>query len=223
MKTSEDVKEIIPAMIAFHSEVGRITKDGKNPHLKNRYATIDQIIEEIRPILAAHGLFIMQLPTNTDSGEIQMITRIYHSSGQWLESPVLTLKPEKMNAQGIGSAVTYARRYSLTSFLSLNTGEDDDGNQASAKQNERNGRPQPVRKPQGQGSQQGPTGLASDKQRKALFAIAKGKGLDEEEIKALVKHFTKKDSTKELTTKEASDLIETLQTTEAPDLKEAAK
>lgn len=217
MKTSEDIKEIIPALIAFHSEVGRITKDAQNSHMKNRYATIDQIIEEIRPILADKGLFIMQLPSNTDTGEIQMVTRIYHTSGQWMESPVLTLKPQKQDAQGIGSAVTYARRYSLTSFLSLNTGEDDDGNAASG------GRGQRQSQSRGQGSQQPPqrpAGLASDKQRKAVFAIAKGKGLEDEQIKRVVHHFTKKESTKELTTREASNLIETLQTTEAPDLLE---
>src|SRR5690606_336701 len=95
MKTSEDIKEITKALVAFHSEVGRITKDGTNPHLKNRYATIDQIIEEIRPILASHGLFIMQLPTNSESGGIQMVTRLYHVSGQWMQSPTLTITPQK--------------------------------------------------------------------------------------------------------------------------------
>src|SRR5690606_15403268 len=131
MKTSEDIKEITKALVAFHSEVGRITKDGTNPHLKNRYATIDQIIEEIRPVLASHGLFVMQLPSNSEAGEIQMVTRLYHVSGQWMESPSLKIKVERNNAQGIGSAITYARRYSLTSFLGLNTGEDDDGHAAS--------------------------------------------------------------------------------------------
>lgn len=215
MKTSEDIQEICKALVGFHSEVGRITKDGTNPHLKNRYATIDNIIEEIRPILATHGLFILQLPTNTEAGEIQMTTRIYHTSGQWMESPVLTLKPQKQDAQGIGSAVTYARRYSLTSFLSLNTGEDDDGNAASG------GRGQRQSQSRGQGSQQPPqrpAGLASDKQRKAVFAIAKGKGLEDEQIKQLVRFFTKKESTKELTSKEASHLIETFRASEAPDL-----
>ncbi|GGA56725.1 single-stranded DNA-binding protein [Kroppenstedtia guangzhouensis] len=227
MKTSENIVEICKALVGFHSEVGRITKDGTNPHLKNRYATIDQIIEEIRPILATHGLFILQLPTNTEAGEIQMTTRIYHTSGQWMESPVLTLKPQKQDAQGIGSAVTYARRYSLTSFLSLNTGDDDDGEAASNGGGNRKQSPA-RKKPQGQGGQQStqqkkPTGLASEKQRRFIFAIAEDKGLDQDEIKALVKRLTGKESTKELTTKEARHLIETLQATEASELKEVVK
>ena len=54
-----------------------------------------------------------------------------HESGEWLESDGLTMKPVKNDPQGMGSAITYARRYALQSFLSLNTGEDDDGNNAS--------------------------------------------------------------------------------------------
>ncbi|MFC4077181.1 ERF family protein [Salinithrix halophila] len=221
MKTSENTQEICKALVAFHGEVGRITKDGQNPHLKNRYATIDQIIEEIRPILASHGLFIMQMPTNTEAGEIQMTTRIFHTSGQWMESPVLTLKPQKMDPQGIGSAVTYARRYSLTSFLSLNTGEDDDGNSASAPTQQRKvpakGKAPAAQKP-GQKAG-GPQGLASQDQRRKLFA--KGcteKGLTKDQLKKLVNYQTGKDSTVKLTPKEIDDLVKLIEAMDGAEL-----
>lgn len=225
MKTSEDIKEITKALVAFHSEVGRITKDGTNPHLRNRYATIDQIIEEIRPILASHGLFIMQLPTNSEDGGIQMVTRLYHISGQWMESPVLTINPQKKDAQGIGSAITYARRYSLTSFLGLNTGEDDDGHRASGGDN-------------GQApKQQSNTSLLREKptlqpprtavkritepQRKKIFATAGEMGLKDTEIKALVYYLSKgkKDSVKDLTSEQASYTIQLLQESKANEIR----
>ncbi|MFD1425476.1 ERF family protein [Kroppenstedtia sanguinis] len=217
MKTSEDIQEICKALISFHSEVGRIEKDGTNPYMENRYATIDQIIETIRPILARHDLFIMQLPSNAESGEIKMTTRIYHTSGQWMESPVLTIKPQKQDAQGIGSAVTYARRYSLTSFLSLNTGDDDDGNAAS---NRSDGNRQPQTREQGgrQREQSGnvfqmknPNDPLTEPQRKKIFAILRGKKITDEQITQLVQKHAGKSGVSELTKKEATHFIELVQ------------
>lgn len=234
MKTSETITEICKALVGFHSEVGRISKDGTNPHLKNRYATIDQIIEEIRPILATHGLFIMQMPTNTEAGEIRMTTRIYHTSGQWMESPTLTLKPQKQDAQGIGSAVTYARRYSLTSFLSLNTGEDDDGCRASAREARtatkpnQKAKPQPKTNPKPQPQQQPKPepskpevidgNLASEPQRRKIFAMAKEKTIPESVLRGLIRYYTGKESTKSLSKQDASDLIKLLDESETSEI-----
>lgn len=220
MKTSENIDEICKALAAFHSEVGRISKDGTNPYLKNRYATIDQIIEEIRPILASKGLFILQAPSNNESGEIQMTTRILHESGQWIESPALTLKAQKNDPQAIGSAVTYARRYSLTSFLSLNTGEDDDGHQASTPRDtqQKQQKPKAVPKQKPQQKPQPSNGMASDAQRKKIFAVAKEKGLPESIIRNLIKYYTGKESTKELSKKAAGDVIDLMEQTKTSEL-----
>lgn len=234
MKTSEDIKEITKALVAFHSEVGRITKDGTNPHLRNRYATIDQIIEEIRPVLATHGLFVMQLPTNTEAGEIQMTTRIYHISGQWMESPVLTINPQKKDAQGIGSAITYARRYSLTSFLGLNTGEDDDGHRASggdngqarqyrgkqqAKQQKKPAQPQqPRMEAEAQQEQkQQPNDLVVKKQ-KEIIEKARDKGMDNDQIRKLFRVALKRNIYNDMTAEEADNLLELVEMTEFIDL-----
>lgn len=222
MKTSQDITEITKALVAFHSEVGRIQKDGTNPHLRNRYATIDQIIEEIRPILASHGLFIMQLPTNSEAGEIQMTTRIYHTSGQWMQSPTLTINPQKKDAQGIGSAITYARRYSLTSFLGLNTGEDDDGHRASGgghgqarqqyrgKQQAGKGQPQPVQR----------TRMEKDpltEKKRAILTACHAKGLTDQQAAKVVTTLLKRDSNN-MTMQEAGQILEVVQTSVGNDL-----
>mgnify|MGYP003414440743 CR=1 FL=1 len=78
----------------------------------------------------------MQLPSG-DGTSVQISTLLIHETGEWLESETLTMKPVKNDPQGMGSAITYARRYSLQSFLSLNTGEDDDGNNASQQQRQK--------------------------------------------------------------------------------------
>src|SRR5690606_9266097 len=216
MRTSKEIGELCKAMLEFHKEVGRITKDSDNPHYKTRYATIDQIIEEVRPPLAKHGLFVVQMPFNNQAGELKMVTRIYHVSGQWMESPPLTIRPEKLdNPQKIGSAVTYARRYSLTSFLALNTGEDDDGNAASgveshtkqnqSRQQQQKANGQPAQQPDQQSSEP----LATQKQWSMIFAMGKNeKGLDKEQIKKLVQHFIKRDNPNSTTRKEAVKIID---------------
>ena len=130
IKRSESISELAKALVKFNAKVGKISKDAKNPFFKNNYATLDNIIDEVRPILAECGLNILQLPSG-DGNNIQISTLLMHESGEWLESDTLTMKPVKSDPQGMGSAITYARRYALQSFLSLNTGEDDDGNNAS--------------------------------------------------------------------------------------------
>ena len=208
MKTSEKIDQICKALLDFHKEVNRIEKDGENPHFGNSYATIDQIIDEVRPLLAKHGLFIVQMATNDDPSEVKLITRIYHSSGQWMESPPLTLKPQRQDPQAIGSAVTYARRYSLTSFLALNTGEeDDDGNAASGLESKpKQAKQQP--KQQAKAQTKSVQGLATEKQRKAIYAICLKKGLEKEQVKKLVSRLIEREDTSTLTSKEAADIID---------------
>jgi hypothetical protein len=129
-KKSESITEIAKALVKFNAEVKMIEKDAKNPHFKNNYATLDTIIDEIRPILTKHGLSIMQFPGG-DGEVFTMTTMLLHESGEWIESQPIVMKPVRNDPQGIGSCATYARRYSLAAFLSLNTGEDDDGHNAS--------------------------------------------------------------------------------------------
>jgi hypothetical protein len=132
MNKSESISSISKALVSFNTEITKITKDAKNPFFKNKYATLDNIVDDIRPILAKNGLCIMQMPSGSGDAVI-MKTLLLHESGEYIESDILTMKPAKNDPQAIGSCITYARRYSIGAFLSLNTGEDDDGNKASFK------------------------------------------------------------------------------------------
>lgn len=131
MNRSESISKLAVSLVAFNGEVSKIEKDSVNPHFRNKYASLDNIIDEIRPILTKHGLAVIQMPSG-DGETLTMSTLLVHTSGEFIESPPLTMRPSKNDPQGIGSCATYARRYSLAAFLSLNTGEDDDGNAASA-------------------------------------------------------------------------------------------
>jgi hypothetical protein len=127
---SESIKEISVALNKFNEEISRISKDAVNPHFRNKYATLDKIIDEIRPILSKHGLSVIQFPSG-DGERLSLSTMLLHTSGEYIESPPLIMKPVKNDPQGIGSCTTYARRYGICAVLNLNTGEDDDGNAAS--------------------------------------------------------------------------------------------
>lgn len=132
-KMSETIGKLAMALVKFNCEVETIAKDAKNPHFKNNYATLDNIVEVIRPLLAKQGVIVMQIPGG-DGENVIMKTMLLHESGEFMKSEALIMRPAKNDPQGVGSCITYARRYSLCSMLSLSTGEDDDGNHASQPQ-----------------------------------------------------------------------------------------
>lgn len=130
MQQSSSLAKLAPALVALSAELQAVAKDKQNPHFKNTYATLDAITEYVRPLLAKHGLAIIQGGEATDGHVVTLTTTLLHTSGEWI-STTLTLPLDKANAQGVGSAVTYGRRYSLGAILSLTTDEDDDGAAAS--------------------------------------------------------------------------------------------
>ena len=130
MKTSDNVDKIFPAFVAFQAEMPPVPKDSVNPHFRNKYASLGATTEATRPVLAKYGLAYTQGMTFVDGTQV-MITRIIHVSGQWMEDGGYVLNPTKNDPQGMGSAVTYARRYVLGSSLGIITEDDDDGNKAS--------------------------------------------------------------------------------------------
>ncbi len=126
MKTSESIKEIAVALHKFHGLMGKVGKDAVNPHFKNKYASLSNIIEATTPHLNAVGLSIIQLPC--ESG---LETMLLHTSGEYISSVSLTPCKDASNPQALGSALTYARRYALGAVLSLNIDEDDDAQKAT--------------------------------------------------------------------------------------------
>jgi hypothetical protein len=126
MQQSPTTTEITKALIGFHDEVGTISKDAANPFFKSSYASLSNILESIKEPLTKNGLTFVQFPEGSNG----LTTRLMHESGEWLEA-TYTMVPAKNDPQGLGSAITYQRRYSLGAVLGLNIDTDDDGNAAS--------------------------------------------------------------------------------------------
>lgn len=126
MITSEKITNLTKAMFSFQTKVSSVKKTAKNPHFKSSYADLTSILETINPILQECGLLVTQHP-NEDT----LVTVIYHAeSGEWMKSEQILRMKDLNNPQAQGSALTYARRYSLAAIFNLNQ-FDDDGNAAS--------------------------------------------------------------------------------------------
>jgi hypothetical protein len=113
-------------LVAAIGELSNVAKTASNPYFKSKYAPLDAIVDATRPILAKHGLAIQQQPLFSD-GAAGVETIIIHKSG-FETSSILLLPLKDQSPQGVGSAITYARRYALAAVLGLATEEDDDGN-----------------------------------------------------------------------------------------------
>lgn len=129
-KKSESISNLAIALVKAQAEIKTVSKDGANPHFRSKYATLDNIIDETKPVLTKHGLAVLQMPGG-DGENVIMRTLLMHESGEWLETEPLVMRPVKNDPQGMGSCITYARRYSYSALLSISTDEDDDGNGAS--------------------------------------------------------------------------------------------
>ncbi|MDD5508427.1 MAG: ERF family protein [Bacteroidales bacterium] len=126
MKTSDSITTISKALIEFQGRMVKVTKDAVNPHFKNRYASLSQIIESVQKPLNECGLAIVQLPT----GDHELETILLHTSGEYI-AETYRMSPQRDDPQGLGSAITYQRRYALGAMLCLNIDEDDDAEKAS--------------------------------------------------------------------------------------------
>ena len=133
MKHSESMAKLATALVQAQADLKSITKDGTNPHFKSKYVTLDAIIDTVRPVLASHGLTLVQggFPDMDVRPEIFGVeTILLHDSGEWISTTV-EVPLGKKDPQGAGAAITYGRRYGISSLLVLATDEDDDGNSAS--------------------------------------------------------------------------------------------
>ncbi|WP_337740200.1 ERF family protein [Acidaminococcus timonensis] len=135
MKTSESMKEIAPALVAFQMEVKDPRKDSDNPYFKSKYVELDGLMMAVRPVANKHGLYISQDVTTemTEAGKTKVWcrTRLTHTSGEFVESDGQFNVAKGNDPQSIGSSETYIRRYDLSAFLGIAWDKDDDGNAAS--------------------------------------------------------------------------------------------
>jgi hypothetical protein len=122
------MKELFNSVSNFQAECPKISKDANNPFFKgSKYATLPHILSIITPILKKNGLLIVQPVMNNC-----VVTKLIHiETGQTIESVYDILCKDATNPQQLGSGVSYARRYSISSILNLNIDDDDDGNAAT--------------------------------------------------------------------------------------------
>ena len=123
MKSSEDIKDLAAALCKAQSEMGGAVKDSANPFFKSSYADLTSVIKAIKQPFADNGLSYSQFPISDESG-VGVVTRLMHSSGQWLEHQFV-LPMVKRDPQAAGSCISYARRYSLQAMAGIPTAEDD--------------------------------------------------------------------------------------------------
>ncbi len=121
---SENIADLAIALAKAQSENGTVHKDAKNPFYKTNYASLAQVWETVRPALTANGLSVVQLPSQDATG-YYVESMLIHSSGQWIKCRTY-MKPVKEDPQGIGSLISYARRYALQSLVMV-CPDDDDG------------------------------------------------------------------------------------------------
>ena len=132
MNKSESIANLATALAMAQMNIKGAIKDSNNPFFKSKYADLSSVVEAIRPAFGQCGLSYIQRVEPSDRDEVRVETILLHASGEWLSCGVLNLPVSKADAQGYGSALTYARRYSLAAACGV-APEDDDGNAASGK------------------------------------------------------------------------------------------
>ena len=127
-KRSDSIAALATALAKAQGQMATAKKDAANPFFKSKYADLSSVWEAIRKPLADNGLSVIQFPRSSEHG-VEVETMLCHESGEWV-SESLTLPVAKADAQGIGSAITYARRYGLQAIAGC-AADDDDGNAAA--------------------------------------------------------------------------------------------
>jgi hypothetical protein len=126
-----DIKQVSAALVKAQKQFGPALKSSSNPHFKSRYADLSACVEAVVDALNDNGIMLTQRNIPCESG-VTVETVFIHESGEFLSSGPLHVPASKNDAQGYGSALTYARRYSLMAACGI-APEDDDGNAASKK------------------------------------------------------------------------------------------
>jgi hypothetical protein len=128
IELSDSITALAKALPGAQRAFAKVTRDASNPHFQNKYASLSEIAEATVPALNAAGITVLQgVTTSEDGGSVEVETMLLHDSAQWLRA-THTVPISKRDAQGVGSALTYARRQALQALLTVApVGEDDDG------------------------------------------------------------------------------------------------
>lgn len=127
---SHAIGALAAALAKAQAELEGAKKDAVNPHFRSKYADLASVWEAWQAVGPKHGLAIVQTMEPAAANGVTLRTTLMHTSGEWV-SGVLFVPASKNDAQGFGSATTYARRYALAAMVGI-APEDDDGNAAAA-------------------------------------------------------------------------------------------
>lgn len=221
---SAEIGELASALASAQAELSPASKNAQNPHLKNRYADIAAVYEAIRETLPKHGLSVSQIIMPHES-KARVRTLLMHKSGQWLASECLMPLDRNGGPQGMGSAITYARRYSLSAIVGVVSEDDDDAEAAQPRRQQQAQpqqrrepvqprRPEPVRQASPKPQVAGQVDMVTDAQVKMMMALFNKCGLTVREVRLeRVREIVGRNVTtcSELTKDEASTIIDVLQ------------
>jgi hypothetical protein len=202
----------------------RRKRDGGTFNLQYSYAPLDVIVDEIRRVFPKHGISYSQAVSG-DQKEVTCVTVLTHSSGEWMETKPLSAQPTQEGVQGMGSAISYLRRYQLSAAVGIaSADEDDDGNasmgQAATIKDKSAARKQEVRdtRPQQAAPKPAPKPAATDnsmstpEQQQTIITLCKKAGLHKEDLDRYLQEGYRKTRTRELTSAEADSLIDYIKT-----------
>jgi len=184
MNRSEEIKQLAIALSKAQSIMKTAKKDSENPFFKSTYADLASVWEAIRTPFTENGFSISQF-TETKDDRVCVTTLLLHTSGEWLSSE-LVLPTLKLDPQAFGSAITYARRYALAAICGV--ASDDDDAEESMKRKEQHEKSDTI----------SDESLISEAQAKRFYAIAKGSGYTDEEIKEWLMNSYAIDSSKKI-------------------------
>ncbi len=129
MQKSDEINELAGALTKAQCKLEGAKMDGENPFFKAKYATLASVWDACRKPLTDNGLSVVQTCSVGEGEGLILNTTLLHTSGQWIGGE-LAVKPTKNDPQGIGSAITYARRYGLAAIVGI-CPEDDDAESAT--------------------------------------------------------------------------------------------
>lgn len=184
---SDNIGELAAALAKAQAEMGAVHKDQDNPYFRSKFAGLSTVWETVKPALTKNGLSIVQMPGSDERGYFVQ-TQLMHSSGQWVRSCTY-MKPAKEDPQGIGSLISYARRYALMAMV-MACPDDDDGEAAMGRPASKPATPpQPAKKvetapKQGKPATEAPSAKEEAKADAKRFNGENHKALFEELIKA---------------------------------------
>ena len=128
---SSGKRNLAAALAKAQAECQNVSMNKTNPHFKSRYADLSAVRDAIVPVFNKHGLSIIQAPTTDGFSGFSLETRVMHESGEELVFN-FPLPSDVNKMQAVGSAISYARRYTLSALACIASEEDDDGNAATS-------------------------------------------------------------------------------------------